>query len=77
MIRALKYAGVLAAALGASAVYAGEGWWNPDQSRWDRTEWARPPAERPGYENQNACPPGSHGIPFPNGNGFRCVPNGW
>jgi hypothetical protein len=80
MIRTLKYAAILAAAFGAcdiSAAYAGEGWWNPDQSRWERNEWARPPQERPGYENLNDCGPGSHGVPFPNGNGFRCVPNGW
>ncbi len=77
MIRTLKYAAILAAALGASAAYGGQGWWNPDQSHWDRTEWARPPAERPGYLNLNGCAPGSHGVPFPNGNGFRCVPNDW
>ena len=32
---------------------------------------------RPGFENRTGCPPGFHGIPFPNGNGFRCIVNGW
>jgi hypothetical protein len=76
MTKALKYAVVLAAALTASSAYAGEGWWNPDQSRWEASEWARPPATRPGYEGLNDCQPGFHGVPFPNGNGYRCVPNG-
>jgi hypothetical protein len=31
---------------------------------------------RPGYMNQNGCPIGLHGVPFPNGNGFVCRLNG-
>ena len=78
MLRALKYAAVLAAVLGASSAYAqAPGWWNPNQSGWGTNEWARTPQERPGYENLNDCQPGFHGVPAPNGNGFRCVPNGW
>jgi hypothetical protein len=73
----LQFVAVVAAALGASAADAGEGWWNPDQSRWNRTEWMRPPQERSGFLNQNGCSPGTHGVPYPNGNGFRCVLNGW
>jgi hypothetical protein len=32
---------------------------------------------RPGYENLNGCQQGFHGVPFPNGNSFRCVLNGY
>jgi hypothetical protein len=39
-------------------------------------EWSGP-VVRPGYENQNGCQPGTHGVPFPSGNGFRCVLDGW
>jgi hypothetical protein len=81
MIRTLKYAAILAAALSASAAFAQAppGTWAPDHPSWgwDRNEWSRPFNERPGYENLNDCTPGSHGVPFPNGNGFRCVANGW
>jgi len=31
---------------------------------------------RPGYMNQNGCPIGTHGVAFPNGNGFVCRLNG-
>ena len=27
---------------------------------------------RPGYMNRNGCQIGTHGAPFPNGNGFIC-----
>jgi hypothetical protein len=30
---------------------------------------------RPGYLNQNGCQIGTHGVPFPNGNGFVCRVN--
>jgi hypothetical protein len=39
-------------------------------------EWLGP-VVTPGYENRNGCQLGTHGVPFPNGNGFRCVPDGW
>jgi hypothetical protein len=78
MTKIFKYAAALSGILIASSAYAqSSGWWNPDQSQWERSEWARPPATRPGYENLNDCQPGLHGVPFPNGNGYRCVPNGW
>jgi len=82
MIRALKCAAVLAAALSASAAFAQApppGSWAPNNPGWgwDHEEWARAPVNRPGYENLNDCGPGSHGVPSPNGNGFRCVLNGW
>ncbi len=32
--------------------------------------------DNPGNSYQN-CPIGMHGESFPNGNGFRCVPNHW
>ena len=80
MIRTLKFAAFLAVALsglGASAALAqpAPAWGPPGETSWgwDRNEWARPPNDRPGYENLNDCQPGTHGIPFPNGNGFRCV----
>jgi hypothetical protein len=31
----------------------------------------------PGFENRNGCQRGLHGVPAPNGNGFRCVQNGY
>src|SRR5579863_5204069 len=27
---------------------------------------------RPGYMNLNGCQIGTHGVPYPNGNGFMC-----
>jgi hypothetical protein len=81
MIRHLRLVAMLATALAASSAYAQAPApaWSPDQGSagWDRNEWARPFNERPGYENLNDCQPGAHGIPFPNGNGFLCVPDGY
>jgi hypothetical protein len=81
MIRAIRYATFLVVALSTSAVYpqSAPGTWMPQQSGsgWDSDEWARPLNERPGYENLNDCQLGMHGVPAPNGNGFRCVQNGY
>jgi hypothetical protein len=30
---------------------------------------------RPGFMNRNGCPIGTHGVAFPNGNGFTCLVN--
>ena len=81
MIRAVNCAAFLVVALFTSAAYAqsAPGAWMRDQSEapWYLEEWARPFNERPGYENLNDCQPGMHGVPAPNGNGYRCVQNGY
>jgi hypothetical protein len=76
MRRILQITALLAMAFGASSAYA-DIWAPYSQGGWYQHEWRYSPAERPGYENSNGCPPATHGVPFPNGNGFRCVQNGW
>jgi hypothetical protein len=76
MIRTLRYAVALAAALTASGAYADSTGWGGGERGW--SDYQRNlPENRAGYENQNDCQPGLHAVPFPNGNGFRCVPNDW
>lgn len=75
--RALSYAAIVAFALTASGAFAQQPMNRHVSTSYDQEEWARPPVDRPGYENLNGCGPGTHGVPAPNGNGFRCVVNGW
>jgi hypothetical protein len=77
MIRTLRSAMVLAAALAASAAYADSTGWGQSEHGWNDYRWRNAPQYRAGYENLNDCQPGLHAVPFPNGNGFRCVPDDW
>jgi len=77
-MRILKYVAVLAVALTASTAYAQSPvQWNPFTHSWELPEWARPFNERPGFENLNDCQTGFHGVPAANGDGFRCVQDGY
>jgi hypothetical protein len=77
MISTFKYAAIAVALIGSSAAYADSTGWQANYGGWSQDEWRYPPQDRPGYENQSGCQPGTHGVPAPNGNGFRCVQNGW
>jgi hypothetical protein len=76
MFRSLKLAAALVVAMGASSAFA-DIWAPYTEGGWYEHEWRYPPSQRPGFENLNGCPPQTHGVPFPNGNGYRCVQNGW